>query len=65
MWFTFLYATLIPFGAFLTIIGVSLYYWVDKYNLLRRSSLKNNISGKMAIRSLKLLDLTLILRPLG
>jgi hypothetical protein len=65
MWFTFLYATLIPIGAFLTIIGLSLYYWVDKFNLLRRSSLKNNISGKMAIKSLKLLDLTLILRPIG
>ena len=65
MWFTFLYATLIPMGAFLTIIGLSLYYWVDKFNMLRRSSLKNNISGKMAIRSLKLLDLTLFLRPLG
>jgi hypothetical protein len=65
MWFTFLYATLIPMGAFLTIIGLSLYYWVDKFNLLRRSSLKNNISGKMAIRNLKLLDLTLLLRPLG
>lgn len=65
MWFTFLYATLIPIGAFLTIIGLSLYYWVDKYNLLRRSSLRNNISGKMAIRNLKLLDLTLFLRPMG
>lgn len=40
MWFTFLYASLIPMGAFLTAIGIGLYYWVDKYNLLRRSSLK-------------------------
>jgi hypothetical protein len=65
MWFTFLYATLIPFGAFLSFIGMSLYYWVDKYNLLRRSSLKNNISGKIAVKSIKLLDFTLFLRPLG
>lgn len=65
MWFTFLYATLIPVGSFLSFIGLSLYYWVDKYNLLRRSSLKNNIPGKIAVKSLKLLDFTLVLRPLG
>ena len=65
MWFTFLYATLIPFGAFLSIIGLSLYYWVDKFNLLRRSSLDHNISGRMAIRSLRMLDLTLFLRGIG
>jgi hypothetical protein len=65
MWFTFLYATLIPFGAMLSLIGLSIYYWVDKYNLLRRSSLKANLSGDMTFFSLKLLDFTLILRPIG
>jgi hypothetical protein len=65
MWFTFLYATLIPFGAFLTIIGVALYYWIDKFNLLRRSSLKSNLSGEMTLFSLKLLDVTLFLRVIG
>jgi hypothetical protein len=65
MWFTFLYATLIPFGAMLSLIGLSIYYWVDKYNLLRKSSLKANLSGDMTFFSLKLLDFTLILRPIG
>lgn len=37
MWFTFLYVTLIPIGAFLSLLGLWMYYWVDKYNLLRRS----------------------------
>jgi len=35
MWFTFLYGTLIPGGAFVILIGLSIYYWIDKYNLLR------------------------------
>lgn len=65
MWFTFLYATLIPIGAFIAIVGLALYYWVDKYNLLRRSSLRHNLSGHMTVVSLKLLDMTLILMPLG
>ena len=40
MWFTFLYLSLIPIGGFFSCLGLSLYYWVDKYNLLRRSALK-------------------------
>lgn len=65
MWFTFLYATLIPLGSLVSLIGLSLYYWVDKYNLLRRSSLTHNISGSMAIVSMKLLDFTLLMKPAG
>lgn len=44
MWFTFFYATLIPFGAFLSLFGIVLYYIIDKYNLLSRSSIHGNIS---------------------
>jgi hypothetical protein len=59
IWFTFLYLSLIPFGAMLSLIGLTLYYWADKYNLLRRSSIKQNISGKLAILVMKLLDFSL------
>ena len=65
MWFTFLYASLIPVGAFFTLFGLGFYYWVDKFNLLKRSSLFQNISGDLAVVSLKLLDFTLILKPIG
>lgn len=64
MWFTFLYATLIPIGAFISLFGLIFYYWVDKYTLLRRSSL-GTISGKVVITSMRLLDITLIMKPLG
>lgn len=65
MWFTFLYASLIPFGACLSAIGLCLYYWVDKYNLLRRSSVNSNIAGELSLFSMKLLDFTLLCKPLG
>jgi hypothetical protein len=65
MWFTFLYADLIPLGAFLILIGFAIYYWVDKFNLLRRASLEGNISGDLAMKALFLLDLTLFWRFLG
>ena len=38
LWFTYLYASIIPLGSFLIFIGLSLFYWVDKYNLLRKCS---------------------------
>lgn len=65
MWFTYLYSSLIPFGAFMSAIGLSLYYWVDKYNLLRRSSVNSNIAGELSIFSMKLLDFSLLAKPLG
>lgn len=37
MWFVYLYSTLIPIGAVIIVAGLIFYYWVDKYNLLRRS----------------------------
>lgn len=46
-------------------IGLCLYYWVDKYNLLRRSSVNSNIAGELSIYAMKLLDFTLICKPVG
>ena len=65
MWFTFLYATLIPVGAFLSLAGIGFYYWVDKYNYLRRSSLSHHISSELTYLACTLLDLTLLFRVIG
>lgn len=65
MWFTFLYSTLVPIGAVVSLAGFALYYWIDKYTLLRRSSLGGEISGHVVLASMKLLDFTLFLKPLG
>lgn len=55
MWFTFLYASLIPFGSFLTLAGLLIYYWVDKYNLLRRSKIEGLIESKLPMNAVKLM----------
>jgi len=65
MWFTFLYASLVPFGSFLTLLGLMIYYWVDRYNLLRRSKIENMIESKLPLRAVKLMELTLLWKPLG
>ena len=65
MWFVFLYSTLLPIGAIISVLGLFFYYWVDKYNLTKRSKVHGKVSGHFMRTSLRLLDLVLIFKPLG
>ena len=65
MWFTYLYADLIPAGMFVMILGLIAYYWVDKYNLLRRSSVTYTISAELSFKISDLIDWTLFWRFFG
>lgn len=65
VWFTYLYSSLVPGGAILICLGLCFYYWVDKMTLLRRSSINENVSGKLSLQAMKLMDLTLIFRAAG
>jgi hypothetical protein len=65
MWFTFLYITIIPIGAIFSILGMFAYYWVDKYNLLRRSTVKAHVSGDLINLTLAMLEFTLPFRVAG
>jgi hypothetical protein len=65
VWFTYLYATLIPLGGFLIFLGIGIFYWIDKLALVRRSSINENVAGQLCLQALKLLDFTLILKPAG
>lgn len=65
MWFAFLYVDLIPAGTMAILVGVCAYYWVDKYNLLNRSSAPHNISANLTFKIVGLLDLTLVFRFAG
>lgn len=65
IWFTFLYASLLPLGPFVSFIGIGMLYWIDKYNLLRRSKLSNNIGSKLPLNAVILLEMILIWKPIG
>lgn len=65
IWFTFLYMTLIPIGGILSCIGLVFYYWIDKYNLLRRSTIHSYVSGDLIHLTLNMLDFSLVLRVAG
>ena len=65
MWFTIFYAYLIPVASIISLLGVIFYYFVDKYNLLRRCSLKQTMSNVISNRMMKLLDFTLLFLIVG
>lgn len=47
------------------LLGLIAFYWVDKYTLLRRSSINENVNGELSMRAMKLVDATLFLRAIG
>lgn len=65
MWFTMLYNYLMPVAAVISFIGIVGYYFVDKFVLLRRSSVKQSISLELSRKIFKMLDISLILQPAG
>lgn len=65
MWFTIFYAYLIPVASVISLLGIILYYFVDKYNLLRKCSLKQTMSSTISNRMMKLLDFTLLFLIVG
>jgi hypothetical protein len=65
VWFTYFYSSLIPGGAVLMLIGFCLFYWVDKVVVLRRSSINPNVNASLSVNSMKLIEISLILRCVG
>lgn len=48
MWFTFMYGTAIPLGTLFSAIGITFYYYIDYYNILRRRTVKESISIQLS-----------------
>ncbi len=65
VWFTFLYVELIPVGSLYSLTGLILYYIVDKYILLYRSSVKDSISSSLSRTMITVLEFTLVAKPAG
>lgn len=65
LWFTFFYMSVIPLGSALVCIELTLFYWIDKYNLLRKSSILETVSAKLCMQALFMLEFVLIFKPAG
>lgn len=65
MWFTFLYGTAIPLGIFFSIFGLIIYYFIDKYNLLRRRTIKENLGSALSNEMIEMLELIIFFKGFG
>jgi len=65
MWFTFFYGDIIPLGILFSIMGLTLYYFVDKYNVLRRRTIKESLSKHLSIEMIEMLELIIIFTGIG
>ena len=43
MWFTFLYCSVIPLGSLWSMLGLSIYYFADKHNVIHRRTVTENL----------------------
>ena len=65
MWVTFLYAPIIPIVVPFSLVYCILTYWIEKYTLLRRSSVKEVLSHNVSVEMIELLEYIIILYGIG
>lgn len=56
MFLTAFYTPLIPLALIYALIGIFLIYWVDKYTLLRRRTVKSALGVKLSLEMTDLLE---------
>lgn len=65
MWFTFFYAPCIPLGNFFSMLNLILYYYIDKYNVLRRRTIKESLSKDVSLGMIEMLEFIIIFFAIG
>ncbi|EGR27621.1 hypothetical protein IMG5_192990, partial [Ichthyophthirius multifiliis] len=60
MWFTFFFSPVIPQGTVWSIVGVFLYYFTDKYNLIFRRTVKESIGKQLTMEMINLLEYCIV-----
>ena len=65
MWVTFLYAPLIPIVVPFSLVNLIATYYVEKYTLLRRSSVKEILSKQVSLEMIELLEYIIIFYSIG
>lgn len=65
MWTAFLYGTVLPLGIIYSLLGLSMYYFIDKYNLASRRTLKQSLGKELALVMNDFLELCVLFMCLG
>jgi len=64
MWLTFFYTPAIPIIPLFAIISLFIYYWVDKYNLIFRRTIKES-NKKLSLEMIDLIEFIFVLHCFG
>lgn len=56
MFFTAMYAPVIPLGVLISLVGLFVVYWGYKYNLLNRNMVKYSMSAELSIEMTEILE---------
>ena len=65
MWVTFLYAPLIPIVLPFSLVYIILTYYIEKYTIMRRSTVKDVLSRNISIEMTEYLELIIIFYSIG
>ena len=65
MWVTFLYAPVITIVLQLSLVYIILTYYIEKYTIMRRSSVKSVLSKNISIEMIEYLDFIIIFYSIG
>jgi hypothetical protein len=52
-------------GTLLSIVSLSLYYWVDKYNVVHRRTIKESLSMEVTLEMIEMLEMCIIFYAVG
>lgn len=60
VWMTFFLESLMPFGVIYSIIGLVCLYWIDKYNVVNKRTIKDSIDMELSTSMIDLLEMIII-----
>ena len=65
MWVTFLYAPLIPIVLPFSLVYIILTYYIEKYTIMRRSTVKDVLSRNISVEMTEYLEIIIIFYSIG
>lgn len=61
MYVTIFYSTVVPLGQIIGIVGLIFYYWVEKYIVLRRKTIKKTLSVHLSLEMTEYLEMIILI----
>jgi hypothetical protein len=65
MWFTFLYCSAIPLGSLWSMLGLTIYYYADKHNVIHRRTISESLGYALTEEMIDSLEFCVIFHCFG